>query len=92
MYSSRFQEHLYDESAFFRFEVLTKHLYKCNEDHTYYSTQHQDIFIQYNEGFNFVAGKASAEFEDRHIKHITIPNGASPPNTIHEGRYTRKIR
>ena len=34
MYSSRFQKHLYDESALSRFEVLTKPFYKCNEDRT----------------------------------------------------------
>ena len=32
VYSSRFQKHLYDESALSRFEVLTNPLYKCNED------------------------------------------------------------
>ena len=40
-YSSRFPKHLYDESALSRFEVLTKPLYKCNEDHPYYA--YQDI-------------------------------------------------
>ena len=54
MNSSRFQNHLYDESALSRFEVLTKPLYKCNEDRPYYATQYQDIFIQNKEGFNFV--------------------------------------
>ena len=47
MYSIRFQKHLYDESALSRFEVLTKPIYKCNEDRPYYATQYQDIFIQY---------------------------------------------
>ena len=46
MYSSRFKKHLYDESALSLFEVLTKALYKCNEDRPYYATQNQDIFIQ----------------------------------------------
>ena len=75
MYSSRFQRHLYDESALFRFEVLTKPLHKCNEDRPYYATQYQDIFIQYNEGFKFLTGKASAECKDA---HVTIPDGAHP--------------
>ena len=64
MYSSRFQKHLYDESALSRFEVLTKHLYKCNEDRPNYATQYQDIFIQYREGFNFVSGKPSPDVDD----------------------------
>ena len=51
MYSSHFQEHLYDESTLSRFEVLTKPIFKCNEDRPYYATQYQDIFIQYQEGF-----------------------------------------
>ena len=41
--------------------------------------QYQDVFIQYNEGFNFTTGKASAEFKDA---HVTIPEGA-PPITPH---------
>ena len=75
MYSSRFQKHLCDESALSRFEVLTKPLHKCNEDHPYYATKYQDIFIQYNESFNFITGKASAEFKDT---HLTDPQGAPP--------------
>ena len=75
MYSSRFQKHLYDESALSRFEVLTKPIHKCNEDRPYYATQYQHIFVQYKEGFNFVTGKASAEFKD---VHVTIPEGAPP--------------
>ena len=75
MHSTRFQKHHYDQSALSRFEVLTKTLFKCNEDHPYYATQYQDIFIQHNEGFNFVTGRASAEFK----VHITIPHGANPP-------------
>ena len=51
MYSSRFRKHLYDESALSRFEVLTKPIYKCNEDYPYYATQYQDNFMQYKEGF-----------------------------------------
>ena len=54
-YSSCFQEHFYDKSALFRVEVLTKPIFKCNEDSPYYATQYQDIFIQYKEGFNFVS-------------------------------------
>ena len=80
MYSSRFQKHLYDECALSGFEVLTKPLHKCNEDRPYYATQYQDIFIQYNEGFNFIAGKASAEVKDNsrnnswwRTSHHTIP-------------------
>ena len=61
MYSSRCQKHLYDESALSRFEVLTKPLYKCNEVRPYYATQYQDIFIQYQEGYNFVPEKPSPE-------------------------------
>ena len=52
MYSSRLQKHLYDESTLSRFEVPTKHLYKCNEDRPHYATQYKDNFIQYKEGFN----------------------------------------
>ena len=74
MYSSRFQKRLYDESAIFRVEDLTQILYKCNEDRPYYAIQIQDIFVQNQEGFSFVTGKASAEFKD---VHTTIPNGAS---------------
>ena len=72
MYSSRFQKHLYDESALSRFEVLTKPIYKCNEDRPFYATQYQDIFIQYKEGFNFVSGKPSCDFDNT---HITVPDG-----------------
>ena len=54
MYSSRFQKHLSDISALSRFEVLTKPIFKCNKDRPHYATQHQDIFIQYKEGFKFV--------------------------------------
>ena len=61
MYSSRFQKHLYDESALSNFEVLTKQLYNCNEDRPHYATQYQDIFIQYKEGFN-VVGKTVTRF------------------------------
>ena len=73
MYFSHFQKHLYDESAIsLRFEVLTKPIYKCNEDRPYCATKYQYIFIQYREGFNFVSGKPSPEF-DR--VHPTIPEG-----------------
>ena len=44
MYSSRFQKHLYDESALSRFQVLTKPIFKCNEDRPYYATQYREIF------------------------------------------------
>ena len=67
MYSSRFQKHLYDESALSRFEVLTKPIFKCNEDRPYYATQYQDIFIQYQEGFIFASGTPSSDFDDIHI-------------------------
>ena len=83
MYSSRFQKHLYDVSAFSRYEVLTKPLYKCNEDRPYYATQYQDIFIQYKEGFNFVSGKPSPGFDNT---HITLPDG--PPSLT---PYTKAI-
>ena len=63
MYSSRFQKHLYDESALSRFEVLTK------------SLKNQDIFIQYREGFNFVSGKTSPDFDNT---HVTVPDGPPP--------------
>ena len=75
MYSRRFQKHLYDESAPVHFEVLTKPRYKRNEDRPYYATQYQDIFIQYKEGFNFVSGKPSPDFDNT---HITVPDG--PPS------------
>ena len=67
MYSSCFQKHLYDECALSRFEVLMKHIHKCNEHHPYYATQYQDIFVQYREGFNFVTSKPSAEIRDLHL-------------------------
>ena len=75
MYSSRFQKHLNEESTLSRFEVHTKLLYKCNEDRPYYPTQYQVIFIQYKEGFNFVSGKPSPDFDNT---HITVPDG--PPS------------
>ena len=75
MYSSRFERHLYDESALSRFEVLKKPLHKCNKDRPYYATQYQDIFIQYKEDLNFVTRKASAEFKDI---HVTILKDAPP--------------
>ena len=75
MFSSHFQKHLYDESAISRFEVLTKPIYKCNEDRPYYSTQYQDIFIQNKEGFIFVSEKPSPDFDNT---HITVPDG--PPS------------
>ena len=51
------------------------------------------IFIQYNEGFNFITGKASGEFKDT---HVTVPEGA-PPITLYtkanirNGCYTTRI-
>ena len=75
MYSSCFQKHFYNESALSRFEVLTKPLYKCNEDRPYYATQYQDNFIQYKEGFNFVSGKPSPDFDNT---NIAVPDG--PPS------------
>ena len=45
MYSSCFKKRLYDESAFSQFEVLTKSIFKCNEDGPFYATQYQDIFL-----------------------------------------------
>ena len=74
-YSSCFQEHLYDESALPRFEVLTALLHKCNEHRPYYATQYQDNFFQYNKRFNFITGKASAEFKDA---HVTVFEGSPP--------------
>ena len=38
-----------------------------------------NIFIQYNEGFDFITGKASAEFKDTRVR---IPESA-PPITPH---------
>ena len=35
MFCSRFQKQLYDESALSRFEVLTKPIFKRNEDRPY---------------------------------------------------------
>ena len=66
----KFQKHLNDESALSRFEVRTKPIYKCNKDCPFYATQCQDIFIQYREGFNFVSGKLSLEFDGI---HLTVP-------------------
>ena len=77
MYSSRLQKHLYDDSALSHFEVLTKPLNKCKEYRPYYATQYQVILsnTMNNEGFNFLTGKASAEFKD---VQVTIPEGAPP--------------
>ena len=75
MYSSRFQKHLYDESPLSRFEVLTKPIFKCNGDRPYYATQYQDVFIQYQEGFNFASGTPSSDF---HNVHVISPNNSSP--------------
>ena len=68
-----FENIFFDESALSFFEVLTSPIHKCNEDRPDYATQYQDIFDQYQEGFNFVTSKASVEFKD---VHLTIPNGA----------------
>ena len=65
MNSILFQNHLYEESALFRFEVLSKPIYKCNEDRPYYATHYH--FFQYLEGFNFITGKVTAEFKDVHL-------------------------
>ena len=73
MCSSRFQKHHYDKSALSRFEDLTKQVIICNKDRPYYAAQNQDIFVQYQDGFNIITGKASADFKD---EHITIPIGA----------------
>ena len=80
MYSSHFQKQLYDESALSRFEVLTKLLFNCIEVRPYYDTQYQDFFVQYKEGYYFVSGKPSSDFEDT---HIAVPEGPSSltPNT-----------
>ena len=72
MYSSSFQKHVYDESAFSGFEVLRKPLYNCNEDRPYYANQYQDIFLQYREVFKIVSGKPSPEFDGT---HIIVPRG-----------------
>ena len=74
MYSSRFQKHLYDESALSPLEILTKPLFKYNEDRPYYATQYQDIFTQNREGFNFVSGKPSPDFDNT---HVTVPDGST---------------
>ena len=78
MYSSRFQKHLFDESALSRFEDLTKPILKCNEDRPYYATQYQDIFIQYQEGFNFVSGTPSSHFDDLHVIGPNKPPPITP--------------
>ena len=67
MYDSHFQKHVYDESVLCRFEDLTKFFYKWNEYRPYYATQYPVIFIQHNERFNFVTGKASHKFKDEHL-------------------------
>ena len=69
MYSSRFQKLLFNESALSRFEVLTNTLHKCKKDRPYCATHYQDIFTQYNDGFNFITGKEA---------HVTIPEGPTP--------------
>ena len=73
MYTRRFQDHPTDESALSRFEVLTKSIYKWNQDRPYYAEQFKDIFIQYHEGFDFLTGKDSEEFRN---VHKAIPNKA----------------
>ena len=78
MYSSRFQKHLYDKSALSRFDVLTKPLYKCNEDRPYYATQCQDIFIQHREGFNLVSGKPSPDIDEKHVIVPERPASLTP--------------
>ena len=78
MYSSRFQIHLYDESAISRFEVLTKPILICNEDRPYYATQYQDIFIQYQEGSTFVSGTPSSHFDDIHVIGPNKPPSITP--------------
>ena len=78
MYSCRFQKHLYDESALSRFEVLTKTLYKFNEDRQYIATRCQDIFIQYKEGFNFDSGKPSPDFDGTHMTVLDGPSSLTP--------------
>ena len=78
MYASRFLKHLYDKCALSRFDVLTKPIYKCNEDRPYYATQYQAIFIQYREGFNFVSGKPSPDFDGIHIIVLDGPTSLTP--------------
>ena len=72
MYSGDFQKHLFYESVLSRFEILAKAFYKCNEDRPYFATQYQDVFIQYKEGFNFISGKRSLNFDNT---QITVPDG-----------------
>ena len=78
MYSSRSQKYLYDESSFSRFEALTKPIYKCFEDRLICATQYQDIFIQYKEGFDFVSGKLSSDFDNTHITVPDVPPSLTP--------------
>ena len=64
MYTSCFQGHFYDETALSHFELLTKPIYRCNEDRPYSNTQYPYIFVQYHEGYNFVTGKVYHDFKD----------------------------
>ena len=44
---------------------ITKSTFDINTiNRPYYLTQYQDIFVQNDEGFNFVTGKTSPEFKD----------------------------
>ena len=74
MCDSLFQNQLYNESALSRFEVLTKTIYKCNEDCPYYAGQYQDFFVQYYEGF--------FSLQVKHQKKIRIYTH-NRPNKIH---------
>ena len=57
IYTDRFKEHLYEESAPSRFEVATTTIYKCNEDRLNYATLNHGIFIQYKEALTLSQAK-----------------------------------
>ena len=67
MYTDRFKEHFYDESAPSRFEVTTTTIYKCNEDRLKYATLNHGIFIQYKEAFTLSQAKLL-----RNLKMFTL--------------------
>ena len=78
MYTNSFQDLLNGESAFSRFEVITKPIYNCNEDRPDYAKLYQENFIQYKKDFSFATAKPSTEF---YALHITVHNKA--PSIAH---------
>ena len=68
--------------------VLTKPIYKCNEDRPCYATQYEDIFLQYKEGF-ILSPKNRPPTLITHTHHS--PGLTSLCNTLHKGKCPRWI-